>query len=444
MNIYKDILYEYQKKVVDVSLKHDNFFLALAPGTGKTLTSLSIFQERGFKKLLVVCQSSKLYDWEKEITKTLGIKTLVLDGGVDKDERSIKEFKEGAIIVAYGTSWRRKQLEKMLNKEWFMIVDESQYLKNHKSKIGAWGINVSEKMKHTLLLSGTPVNAPEDMYAQMKILGMNMTWKEFSDRFLIIEEKTFQGSRWPAKIIVGYNKEEVDLLFKAFETQSIAIKTEDVIDLPMEVWTDINLKHDKIKEYRKINKPISQGGMVYEELIIPSAGVLFLRNREMASGYIEQYKGISNHKKVALQELLETNPNNFLIFYSFVQELEDIKEVCKNMGIEIYEFNGAVKNGYDSRNSNKRFIIAAHYITAAAGLDLQHLNNTLYYSPPLSFIDYKQSWARTRRIGQKERCFYYKFITNGTVEEKIYRNLNEGKDYDEKVFERDFEMGWSD
>lgn len=438
-NIYKDILYEKQKLAVDKSLEQESFFLALEPGAGKTLTSLSVFQERGFKKLLVVCQTSKLTDWEKEIKETLGIKTLVLDNGVDKDERNIKEFTEGAIIVAYGTSWRRKSLTKMLDKEWFIIIDESQYLKNHKSKIGAWGIDVSSKVKHTLLLSGTPVNVPEDMYAQMKILGMEMTWKEFSDAFLIIEEKTFQGSRWPAKVIVGYKN--LDLLFKAFETQSIAIKTDDIMELPMEVWTDINLKHDKIKEYRKVNRPISQGGMVYEELIIPSAGVLFLRNREMASGYIEQYKGISNHKKVALQDLLETNPNNFLIFYSFVQELEDIKEVCKNMGIEVYEFNGATKNGYDSKHSKKRFVIAAHYITGAAGLNLQHLNNTLYYSPPLSFIDYKQSWARTRRIGQTERCFYYKFVTNGTVEEKIYRTLAEGKDYDERVFERDLKEG---
>ena len=37
-------------------------------------------------------------------------------------------------------------------------------------------------------------------------------------------------------------------------------------------------------------------------------------------------------------------------------------------------------------------------------------------------------------IGPKKPLFYY-LICKGTVEERIYRNLQEGKDFDERMFE---------
>lgn len=237
----------------------------------------------------------------------------------------------------------------------------------------------------------------------------------------------YPGARWPVATITGYKNQEI--LFNAFRTQSISVRTSEAIDLPMQVFTDIHLTLDNPIDYKHTKK-----NLVYEDLLIPSHGVLFLRLRQMASGFIEEYKELSTHKKIALMELLESNENNFNIFYNFKQELADIKEVCKDMNIDVFEFNGDVKNGYSSIGHKKRFVIASQYLSGAAGLNLQHVNNQLYYSPPLSFIDFKQSLARIHRIGQTERCFYYFFKTKHTVEDKIYKTLAQGKDYDDKMF----------
>lgn len=430
--LYDKKLYNYQKQVVDKAVEFSKFFLALSPGLGKTITSLAIAEKKYAKKILVICQQSKLDDWAEEIESNLSMKTSILNKGKVKDNKILDEFKEGALVASYETIWRREDVLYMLDSDWTLIIDESQYLKSRKSERGKWGLKASSLVGNVILLSGTPLNKPEDLYTQMKMLGMSMDWNEFADMFLIETEQKYPGARWPVKVISGYKNQ--DILFKAFDAQSYSMKTEEALDLPMQVFTDINLSlgEKELKKYKQIQKD-----MVYEDLLIPSHGVLFLRLRQFASGYIEEYKGISSHKMIALQELLETNENNFNIFYNFKQELADIKEVCKNMNIKVFEFNGDTKNGYDSREHDGRFIIASQYQSASAGLNLQHISNQLYYSPPLSFIDYKQSMARIHRVNQDKTCFYYFFKTKKTIEERIYQALKTGQDYDDKIFEKE-------
>lgn len=429
VNIYENVLYNYQKQVVDESLKHKRFFLALEPGLGKTLTSLAIAQIKGYKKIIVVCQKSKIEDWSEDIEKFLEQKITPLTGNKKKDDKLIKNFTDGAIIASYQTIWRRNI---KLDESFIMIIDESQYLKSHTTSIGKWGAENCENVGDVLLLSGSPQNKPEDMFNQMVMLGMNLNWKQFGEMFFIIKEVKYPGARWPVKTIAGYRN--VDKLFEAFKTQSFSMKTEDAIDLPKQNFADIKLVHEKKKVYDFVKKE-----MIYEDLEISSGGVLFLRLRQLSSGYIESYTEISNHKKDALKDLLESNERSFVIFYNFVQELEDIKDVCKKLKIDVYECNGSTKNYDQARTTNKRFVIAGQYQSAAEGHNWQFVQNQLYYSPPVSFMKYKQSLARIHRIGQTKPVFYYHFITINTVEQKMYNNLKQGKDYDEKIFANDCE-----
>lgn len=433
-DIYKDILYNYQKKVVDSSMGHDKYFLALEPGTGKTYTSLSIVQRKKYKKLVVVCQKSKIWDWQGDIDDTLGMKTAVLEGNKTKDIKTLSDFNEGAIISSYATIWRR---DVVIDKDTALIIDESQYFKGSfrgkTSKLSKWGVQHSKEAGLVLLLSGTPINKPHDLFYQMKMLGMEMDKNEFAERFVIEDEQKFPGARWPVKVIIGYRN--LDLLYKAFDSQKYSLKTKDALDLPKQNFIWMKLKHDRINLYNNVMKH-----KAYKDLDIPSDGVLFLRARQLASGYIADEIGLSNHKKVALKELLESNENNFVIFYNFIQELSDIKEVCKELDIKVFESNGETKNDYDAKEYNGRFIIAGQYISSAEGKNWQFVNHQVYYSPPISFMKYKQSLARIHRVGQNEHVFYYLFKTIGTVENKIYNSIKRGEDYDEKLFkkEKDF------
>ena len=69
----KTTLYDYQKNIVDEIIKKGDPSVALFMdmGTGKTLTSLGLFEEYvklGYvDKLLVVCLKNKIQDWKDEI-----------------------------------------------------------------------------------------------------------------------------------------------------------------------------------------------------------------------------------------------------------------------------------------------------------------------------------------------------------------------------------------
>ncbi|MCS5736487.1 UNVERIFIED_CONTAM: hypothetical protein RF648_17900 [Kocuria sp. CPCC 205274] len=76
-----------------------------------------------------------------------------------------------------------------------MIIDESQYLKSRKSKIGKWGALNAKLCGGVLLLSGTPQNAFHDLYNQMVMLGMDMKYSEFENEFCEIKEVKLPTAR---------------------------------------------------------------------------------------------------------------------------------------------------------------------------------------------------------------------------------------------------------
>ena len=49
---------------------------------------------------------------------------------------------------------------------------------------------------------------------------------------------------------------------------------------------------------------------------------------------------------------------------------------------------------------------------------------------------FEQSKKRIHRIGQDSRCTYWKLITKGSIEERIYNTLDLKRDYTEELFKK--------
>lgn len=445
--LYKT-LYQYQKDVIDWGMNQEGHFLFhMDMGTGKTRTSLAYAEQRQFELennfTLILCQGSKILDWEEDAKEWWPNKDIFVlnknksyytnsKGRLDE----MKNSKDKVVIVSYGKAWRwEKELDTIfttgrkreMNSDTIIICDESQKMKSSTSKTGKFGYKLSKKVDKMVLLSGDAIsNGYIDLYNQMKIMGVDLTLTEFYEYF--VTTRPMPGNSY-VKIITGYKNTEV--LLDMLKTQAYFLKTEDVLELPKQNYIDIKLELEN-NTYNQVKKD-----SVYEDETFDNSGILFGGLRQLASGFLRGHKDISLHKQNALKDLLTSSKDNFVIFYNFKQELEDIKKIADELKIKVFEMNGTTKDTHLRKDYTERKLIVSQYMSGSTGQNWQDFNHTLYYSPTTVGTDYKQSLKRTHRVGQDKPVFYYFFKTKGTLEDKIYESLKIGEDYTLAMFEKD-------
>ena len=68
-----DLLYEYQKHIVDDLKDFDQAALFMDVGTGKSITSLALYEQKLIQKkcnkLLIICLCAKLNEWKVDCEK---------------------------------------------------------------------------------------------------------------------------------------------------------------------------------------------------------------------------------------------------------------------------------------------------------------------------------------------------------------------------------------
>jgi SNF2 family DNA or RNA helicase len=141
----------------------------------------------------------------------------------------------------------------------------------------------------------------------------------------------------------------------------------------------------------------------------------------------------NDEKLKALEDILSSSEDRFIIFYNFNDEMEHIRKICKTLKKPTSLVNGSAKDlaSYIADNNSVTLI---QYQAGAMGLNLQEANKIIYFTPPLSSELFEQSKKRIHRIGQEKTCFYYQLICKDSIEEDIYCNLAKRQDYTEKLF----------
>ena len=82
----KTKLFDYQEKIVNEQSKRKSVNLFLGMGTGKTVTSLALFEKNPTHKILVICLISKMQDWSDDLKKELNMDATMLNKGSTKNK----------------------------------------------------------------------------------------------------------------------------------------------------------------------------------------------------------------------------------------------------------------------------------------------------------------------------------------------------------------------
>ncbi len=420
----KTVPYDYQEKIANDIVQSGDYATALFMdmGTGKTITSLRIFEKlweaEAVDKILVVCLKCKIQDWKDEI-------------------ESQWKWPPQHEVINFESIWRAKRADyykQFITNKTMIIIDESHKMKSHKTKITKYLLSVYNQTPYKLILTGTPQSDEYiDYYPQMKFINAkdyDIPYRKFEDTYVI---KTLDSSGGHFFWTIQDYKYK-DILEKGIIEKSHYHKYTSNYDKPIEIFQDIEHSKEAIKFQKDRVWPDPDKERA-DDVIADTQFALRTYLRQSCSGFIKNYE-ITSPKEDWLREFLEITPYRIVIFVNFIKEIEKIEDLCKKMKRPVGVYYGARKDLAPFKE-NENGVAIVNYQSGAVGInDLCIANIGVFYSPPDgNYILYAQAKARLDRIGQKKQPVFYFLQTKGSVEKAIYDNLKKGQDFDERMFD---------
>lgn len=408
-------LYDFQKGKVTTK----NTALYWGPGLGKTYSSLDRAAQYGDPRVLVVCQKSKVDDWIRDIKRFFPDAEEPCNLRKSGWENCVNDNQFS--VINYDLLWRRREALSKLT-DYTLICDESSLIKNP----SAQRTKAVQRLhpNHIILLSGTPCSGKyEELVTQANLLGWKVNKDSFWRSYVRWIDIDIPGKWYPIRKVTGYKN--VENLKENLRRVGADFKLpEECLDLPDQVFTEIQV--EKSSDYNKFARTLVLEKSNGEVITGDTPLVKLLRLRQLCS---------SKNKVDALKDFIETIDDRLIVFYNFNEELQSLVETTDGRPVSFINGNRVDLEAYENCEDSVTFI---QYQAGAYGHNLQKANKILFYSPTLSSEQYEQAKKRIHRIGQNKKCFYWNFVTTGSVEEKIYETLAQREDYNLKLFAKDY------
>jgi len=426
-------LRDYQKEGLNwlQCLRENKFGGVLADdmGLGKTVQTLAHLQyekERGRlkKARLIVAPTSLVGNWQAEAKRFTPELDVFVFHGSDRCENEFAKY--DVIITTYGLIQRDKNIF-LKDTFYYLILDESQFIKNAKTKTTQ--IIQQIKAEYRLCLTGTPLeNHLGELWSLFHFLmpGLLGDSRQFKRWFKNPIEK--QGDEKRKEIlaqrispfILRRTKNEVakELPKKSEMTQFIELSGSQ-----RDLYETLRISMEQ-----KVKEAISLHGLRKSHIIVLDA-LLKLRqiccDPRLLPFSDADLSYDSSAKLDALMELLDNlmeEGRRVLIFSQFTSMLKLIEERIAQVGYDYLKLTGQTRNRQELVEQFQMGHIPIFLISLKAGgtgLNLTRADTVIHYDPWWNPAVEDQATDRSHRIGQDNPVFVYKMIAKGTVEEVI-------------------------
>ena len=419
-------LFDYQKEAIE-KFKEKPLNLSDV-GTGKSYMSVGSYVKSECNKLLIICLAPKVNDFVED-GDAFGLKITALNKGTKKNRELLSESNH--VAISFESSWRLTELLKWVDKDTFIIIDESHKVGVSKSKATKFVMQLSKKAKYTYLCTATPVSNGklENWYSQLYIANVfRKPKKEFEELFVIKQMRQLGSMRFMQ--ITGYQNEH--LLQQMIDNASVNYKR-DKGYLPQ----DYVYKTKKPAMYNKLKK-----NRIYKDdydniVELDNASNLFNRLRQVSHGFLEGVsKQISKEPFERLEAILETHNNErVVIFYNYRAEYLMLRTLLDKLKRPYGVYNGNLKE-LDNFKNNENGVVLAQYKSASTGINDFVISNVMIFnSLPLSSTEYLQAKGRIDRHKQTKTPLYYTIVPDTQIEKKIFDTVTNGKDFTNEMIE---------
>lgn len=428
--------YPYQLKGIARGLELKRFMNCDEPGLGKTLQSIATINLADAFPCLVICPSSLKINWQREWEKFTDKKAMILTDKVRDtwtffyqtgmhqvfivNYESLKKYFVQRIKKAENWTLRDVEFRNSIQLFKSVIIDESHRCKSASTQQAKFCKGICTGKEWVIELTGTPVvNRPKDLIPQLAILNRMEDfggYKSFVNRYC-------SGQREASNLKeLNYN------LWRncMFRREKSLVLT----DLPDKIRQVNTCEITNRKEYMDAERDLIMYLQKYkdaddEKIAKAMRGEVMVR--------INILRQISARGKV--RDVIEfvkdfrENGKKIILFCSLHEIVDQLK----------YYFPTAVSvTGRDSQdekqraidafqNNPKADIIICSIKAAGVGLTLTASSNVAFVEFPWTYADCCQCEDRAHRIGQKDSVTCYYFLGRRTIDEKVYRIIQEKK-----------------
>ncbi len=388
-----------------------------------------IITPKEYLKALIVLPSSLVFNWYNEARKFTPHFRRVQYIGNDRKLLSKKLEKYDLIFTSYAVVSKDISILERYNFR-YLILDESQYIKNKNSKTFK-AVN-QIKANHKISLSGTPIeNSLDDLWSQMQFINPNIlgSYSFFVENYKFpIVKKQDENSLLELKnlikpFILRRTKEQV--------LKELPELSEQIYYCEMEPEQEKLYEEEKSKARNALLKTDDSKP---DKINIINA-LMRLRQLSNHPKMIDSKSEMDSGKYIAVTrylEILVQSNQKTIVFSSFVSNLNFYKTWCKENKIDFCELTGETPlkerafqvSRFQEKEKPLLFFISLK--AGGVGLNITKASYVIFLDPWWNPFSEKQGIGRAHRIGQSNKVNVIRFISKNTVEEKIIR-LQESK-----------------
>ena len=420
-------------------------------GLGKTVQLIAFLlylkQEKALGgPVLLVCPTSVLSNWQREVKK-FGpkLKSLIYHGDKRPKGTALTKAVEKLDLIITSYTLAQRDLKDLKRVEWRgMVLDEAQNIKNPTAKQSIAVRDIESEFR--IALTGTPVeNRLSELWAIMDFLnpGYLGPLNFFKRRFATPIEK--YGDTDSLKTLRSLVQ---PFLLRRLKTDRTIIQ-----DLPekQEMTVFCGLTAEQARLYQKL----------VDDTLGEIDDATGLQRRGMILGLLVKLKQICNHpaqylkqetlgkyrrsgKLQRLDEMLEeviAEGDRALIFTQFAEWGKLLtRHLEHRLGTDSMFLYGSTSQAKREEmvdrfqldpNGPKIFILSLK--AGGVGLNLTRANHVFHFDRWWNPAVENQATDRAFRIGQTKNVQVHKFVTTGTLEERINDMINSKKALAEQV-----------
>lgn len=428
--------YPYQLQGIARGLQLKRFINGDDMGLGKTLESIATINKAGAFPCLVICPNVVKINWQREWHKFTDKKAMVLTDSVRDSWPFFWQTGMNQVFIVNYESLRKYFVRRIAKAEkWTLkdvefhntiklfrsvIIDESHKVKSTATQQTKFCKGIASGKEYIILLTGTPVvNKPKDLVAQLGIMDRMIDmggWKGFMLRYC-------SGPNQASNL-----KELNYSLWKHcfFRREKSKVLTQ----LPDKVRQIVSCEITNRKEYMDAERDLIDYLKRYKEADDEKIQKSLKGEVMVRIGILKDITARDKLKEVIdfVNDFRE-NGKKIILFCNLHDVVDRLlaafpSAVCVTGRQSMEEKQASV----DAFQKNpKTDVIICSIKAASAGITLTAASDVAFIELPWTYADCDQAESRAHRIGQKDSVNCYYLLGRRTIDQKLYRIIEEKK-----------------